>query len=230
MRNKKLICITVTTSILTFLLLYGLYQLPWNSWVKGNEAWASWAVVMSTLIAPLFAIQATRYLDKKNDERKEKLKIFYGLLSCRNGEFASSVFIENINLVGVRFSSETGVIDALYAYSECLKKISHFEDLTDEKSKLLNDERKNALNNLLHAIAVSLGIRVGIESIRSNGFWPDWITSKIMTEKKTLELNYLLLKDHWEKTDAQNKSSSPDNLKVKATSISEHPDEAHFVK
>lgn len=76
---------------------------------------ADWLIVLATLLSPLIAVQATRYLDERNEVRGRKLSIFKTLMATR-GYTVSWVHVEALNRIDLEFvrgrKKEKAVVEA----------------------------------------------------------------------------------------------------------------------
>lgn len=80
-------------------------------------------MVLATGLSPLIAVQVTRYLDDKNEERGRKSKIFKTLMATRAYTLAPA-HVEALNRIDLEFSSkrktEKAVLDVWQQYLDHL--------------------------------------------------------------------------------------------------------------
>jgi len=65
-----------------------------------------WLFFLSTLVAPLFAVQATRFLDRKRQDRQDQLSIFKTLMATRAANLDSR-HVEALNMIDVVFHADS---------------------------------------------------------------------------------------------------------------------------
>jgi hypothetical protein len=84
---------------------------------------AAWLTIIAIFLGPIVAVQLTRFLDDKKEERERKLRVFKTLMATR-GVVLSWAYVEALNLIDLEFSSkrrkEREVIDAWKAYLDLL--------------------------------------------------------------------------------------------------------------
>ena len=80
-------------------------------------------MIFSTAIGPVMAVQITRWLDDRNEERGRKLRIFKTLMATRSDNL-SSAHVEALNSIDLEFSeknnNEKPIIDCWQAYLDHL--------------------------------------------------------------------------------------------------------------
>ncbi|PKA68862.1 hypothetical protein ATI02_1664 [Pseudomonas baetica] len=76
---------------------------------------SDWLIILVTLLSPFFAVQATRYLDERNEIRGRKLSIFKTLMATR-GYVISWGHVEALNRIDLEFmkshKKEKAVVEA----------------------------------------------------------------------------------------------------------------------
>lgn len=110
-------------------------------------------MIAATALSPLIAVQVTRHLDDRNEERGRKLQVFKTLMATRAYNLSPS-HVEALSRIDLEFSasrrSEKAVLDVWQQYLDHLGSKS----LAGEA---WNDKRVDLLVDLLHAMGKSLG-------------------------------------------------------------------------
>lgn len=138
-------------------------------------------MVLATAVSPLIAVQITRYLDDKNEERGRKLQVFKTLMATRAYNL-SPAHVEALNRIDLEFSAkrdkEKAVLDVWSQYLDHLG------------SKMLegqawNDKRVDLLVDLLHAMGRCLGYHFNKTQIK-NGTYSPTAHGRIESEQERL--------------------------------------------
>lgn len=84
---------------------------------------SDWLMIIAVFLGPIIAIQLTRFLDNKKEERERKLGIFKTLMATR-AYAASWEHVGALNRIDLEFKNnnqkEKTVIDAWKAYHDLL--------------------------------------------------------------------------------------------------------------
>ena len=97
----------------------------WNphSHCRGNMETSAILMVIATALSPLIAVQVTRYLDDRNEQRGRKLAIFKTLMATRAYTLAPA-HVDALNRIDLEFSakrkSEKAVLDVWQQYLDHL--------------------------------------------------------------------------------------------------------------
>lgn len=129
---------------------------------------SDWIMVFAVLLGPIIAVQLTRYLDKKNEERQRKLDLFRTLMATR----AYSISWEHVNAlnrIDVEFdrniTKEKAVLDAWKSYLDLLND----KTLTTEQ---WNVRRVDLFVDLLHCVAKVLNYEFDKTHIKNSAYSP----------------------------------------------------------
>jgi hypothetical protein len=145
-------------------------------------------MILSTALSPLIAVQVTRFLDDRNEERGRKLQVFKTLMATR-AYTLSIAHVEALNRIDLEFSSkrtvEKAVIDQWQQYLDHLGN----QTLTGQA---WSDKRVDLLVDLLYAMAKALGYEFNKTQIK-NGTYSPTAHGRVETEQEhvrqlTLEL------------------------------------------
>ena len=98
-------------------------------------------MILATAISPLIAVQVTRYLDDRNEERGRKLQVFKTLMASR-AYTLSPAHVEALNRIDLEFSprrpKEKAVLDVWQQYLDHLgSKSLEGQAWTDKRTDLL---------------------------------------------------------------------------------------------
>lgn len=125
-------------------------------------------IILATLSGPIIAVQVTRYLDDKKEERGRKLAIFKTLMATR-AYTVSNAHVEALNRIDLEFSSK---IDS---EREVISKWKEYLDLLGDKSISVEQwgmRRIDLLVELLSAMGKSLGYKFDKVHIKNATYSP----------------------------------------------------------
>jgi hypothetical protein len=138
-------------------------------------------MVLATAISPLIAVQVTRYLDDRNEERGRKLQVFKTLMATR-AYTLSIAHVEALNRIDLEFSSrrplEKAVIDQWQQYLDHLGN----QALTGQA---WGDKRVDLLVDLLFAMGKALGYDFNKTQIK-NGTYSPTAHGRVESEQENL--------------------------------------------
>jgi hypothetical protein len=138
-------------------------------------------MVLATAISPLIAVQVTRYLDDRNEERGRKLQVFKTLMATR-AYTLSTAHVEALNRIDLEFSSkrplEKAVLDQWLQYLDHLGN----QALTGQAWA---DKRVDLLVDLLFAMAKALGYEFNKTQIK-NGTYSPTAHGRVESEQENL--------------------------------------------
>ncbi len=138
-------------------------------------------MVLAIAISPLIAVQVTRYLDDRNEERGRKLQVFKTLMATR-AYTLSTAHVEALNRIDLEFSSkrplEKAVLDQWLQYLDHLGN----QALTGQAWA---DKRVDLLVDLLFAMAKALGYEFNKTQIK-NGTYSPTAHGRVESEQENL--------------------------------------------
>lgn len=125
-------------------------------------------IILSTLSGPIIAVQVTRYLDDRKEERGRKLQVFKTLMATR-AYTLSTAHVETLNRIDLEFSGAKADEKKVTAVWR------QYLDLLGDKS--LSPEqwgvrRNDLLVELLHAMGQSLGYDFDKTQIKNATYAP----------------------------------------------------------
>jgi hypothetical protein len=125
-------------------------------------------LIAATALSPLIAVQVTRYLDDRNEQRSRKLQIFKTLMATRAYTLAPS-HVESLNRIDLEFASgrklEKAVLDVWQQYLDHLGNRSMKPETWAEK-------RVDLLVDLLHVMGQALGYDFNKTQIKNGTYAP----------------------------------------------------------
>lgn len=125
-------------------------------------------MILATAISPLIAVQVTRYLDDRNEERDRKLSIFKTLMATRAYNI-SPAHVEALNRIDLEFSArkpkEKDVLDVWQQY------LDHLGNRQMEAGAW-NVRRVDLLVNLLYAMGQAVGYDFNKTQIKNGTYSP----------------------------------------------------------
>ena len=125
-------------------------------------------MITATALSPLIAVQVTRYLDDRNEERGRKLQIFKILMATRAYTLSPS-HVEALNRIDLEFSSkrkqEKAVLDIWLQY------LDHLGNKTMQPDAWA-DKRIDLLVDLLHAMGHALDYDFNKIQIKNGTYAP----------------------------------------------------------
>ena len=125
-------------------------------------------LITATALSPVIAVQVTRYLDDRNEERGRKLQVFKTLMATRAYNIAPA-HVEALNRIDLEFSAkkvaEKAVLDVWQQY------LDHLGNLQMEPGAW-NVRRVDLLVDLLHAMGKAVGYDFNKTQIKNGTYSP----------------------------------------------------------
>lgn len=125
-------------------------------------------IILATALSPVIAVQVTRFLDDRNEERGRKLRIFKTLMATRAYNI-SPAHVEALNSIDLEFSTkktlEKSVLDIWQQY------LDHLGNLQMEVGAW-NVRRVDLLVELLYAMGKSVGYDFNKTQIKNGTYSP----------------------------------------------------------
>ncbi|WP_051299937.1 DUF6680 family protein [Methylobacter luteus] len=151
---------------------------------------ADWLMISAVLLGPIIAVQLTRYLDNKKEERERKLQVFKTLMATR-AYTVSWDHVVALNRIDLEFDKnnkkEKAVIEAWKAYLDLLGDKSIAPDQWTLK-------RVDLLVELLHKMAQVLDYDFDKTHIKNSSYSP-MAHGNIEDEQKALRTSLLQVLD-----------------------------------
>lgn len=131
--------------------------LDWS--IKASDV----AIVFATLVGPVLAVQAQKWLERRSEVEKRQVVIFRTLMATRASNL-SVAHVEALNAVPIEFYGITNVVEAWKLY------LDHMGN--DTTKSAWNDTRITLLVEMLHAMAVRLGYKLNKVEIKNEVYSP----------------------------------------------------------
>lgn len=129
---------------------------------------SDWLIILATLLSPFIAVQATRWLDERNEIRGRKLSIFKTLMATR-AYVISWGHVEALNRIDLEFmknhKKEKAVVEAWKEYHDLLCNDKLSPEQWDSK-------RTELLVELLHKMAIVLDYDFDKTHIKNSSYAP----------------------------------------------------------
>lgn len=127
------------------------------------------SIILATIFAPIFAVQASQYIDRKRKVYEERFKIFKTLMATR-GDILDKTHIEALNIIEIIFKDKSKkskkVIECWRYYFDFLNDGNNFIKLESE------NERRLILGKLLVAMSEFLNVSIDEERINNQCYSP----------------------------------------------------------
>lgn len=131
------------------------------------------AMLLAVLLGPILAIQVQKFIEKLEESKNRKLRIFRTLMATRATPLVNSR-IEALNLIDIEFQDEAAVLeqwkiclDHLYDCPSNLESSTLSADLN-----IWNDRLKDKSARLLQAMAEALNYRFDEVQIKKGAYIP----------------------------------------------------------
>ena len=117
-----------------------------------------WLFIVATLLGPILAVQAQKWVERFREKRGQKFKIFRSLMATRAARL-SPEHVQALNMIDVAFyggsfrsHTERAVLDAWKEYLDHLNS-----PVTPENGNIWSARQIELFSNLLYAISKDLG-------------------------------------------------------------------------
>jgi hypothetical protein len=151
--------------------------MTWDWTIKVSDI----AIMIATMLGPILAVQAQKYLERHRDRRDRQSRIFHTLMNTR-AETLSAEHVQGLNSVPLEFQAKRGpqreIIDAWNVYLDHLN--SHSNDLA-----LWGEKRVDLFVELLGKMATFLGYDFDPVQIKK-GFYSPQGHAMLATEQETI--------------------------------------------
>lgn len=141
---------------------------------------SDWVVVAATLLGPILAVQAQKWLERFKESRARKLLVFHTLMATR-GARLSADHVRGLNMIDLSFYGYVGfgrpwrkardqhVLNAWKEYHDHLSDPSHINSTNTEA---LFAQRDELFVNLLFAMGQSLGYQFDRVQLKKSWYSP----------------------------------------------------------
>lgn len=133
-----------------------------------------YAVVIATLLGPILAVQAQKWIERGRERRDKQLQIFHVLMSTRAVRGNSLEHVQALNSISVVFNrklkKEKSIIDSWNLYFD------HLHDLESgasfEENKRWNEKSSGLLVDLLAEMSMFLGYDFDKVQLKKGSYFP----------------------------------------------------------
>ena len=115
------------------------------------DFWIGAAVVLATLLGPIFAVLVTRFIDEKRQRRSRQMEVFRALMTSRRADL-SHEYVKALNSIEIEFG---GVEPVESAQRELFRHLNLHSQPLD-----WNDQLRRLQTRLLYAMATYLGYKM----------------------------------------------------------------------
>lgn len=146
-------------------------------------------IAIATILGPVLAVAATRFVDVWRDRSQRRYQIFVALMATRR-QTLNNAHVEALNKIDVEFARDKDVIQALRAYMEELETPVPKDN---ESFRLLEKRSRRRFAELIQEIGKRLGRRLDKNDFLEGGFYPQgWADYEELQAQNARLLNSLL--------------------------------------
>ncbi len=131
--------------------------------------------IIAILLAPLIALQISKWLERKKEAENRKMEIFRKLMVTR-ATGLSPIHVEALNAIDIEFSEKDEKTKAVYESWKELR--DHFNVATNIETedeagwKSWSETRENLLAELLHKMSLRMGFNFDKVDIKRGHYYP----------------------------------------------------------
>jgi hypothetical protein len=124
-----------------------------------------WAIVIATLMGPLFAVQVQVWLERRRATRDRRQRVFYALMRTRSSNVAPE-HVHALNAVPIEFYRVKTITDAYKDY------IAHLNAFA--QTDAWGQRRVDLFMDLLHKISQELDYKFTVAQLKGEYYAPKW--------------------------------------------------------
>ena len=152
------------------------------------QMWILIATVVAIVVGPVIAVIITRVIDRNNEKRDRKLRIFRELMQTRMLQIDPS-HVGALNIVELEFYGEKEIIKA---YREYIQHLNSAIPSPDEHSQFF-EERRDRFLTLIQSMGRALGYDFDKREIDRLAYMPaGWATDQQMVRNNAQLLSDVL--------------------------------------
>lgn len=131
---------------------------------------SDWLMIVAVILGPVIAVQIQKYIDRKNESRNRKLKVFSDLMTTRASTLAFQ-HVSALNMVGLEFNGKKygKVVNAWKTY---LDHLNSFPNEDESMQKVWVEKKNDQLSDVLYEMGESLGFEFDKVHIKKAGYIP----------------------------------------------------------
>jgi hypothetical protein len=129
--------------------------------------WTNVLIIAATLLGPVFAVQAQKWIERSREERQRKIRLFETLMSTR-GDNLSFDHKRALNMIDIVFSDTKSVTDAWHNYLDTL-----ITQANETNYMVVGPERERKLIELLKEMGNNLGYDLNELTLKRGYYTPE---------------------------------------------------------
>lgn len=131
---------------------------------------SDWLMMLAVILGPILAVQIQKLIDRRAEDRKQKLKVFRDQMTTRASTLAFQ-HVSALNMVGLEFNGKkySKVVNAWKTY---LDHLNSFPDEDENMQKIWGEKRNDQLSDLLYEMGEVLGFDFDKVHIKKAGYFP----------------------------------------------------------
>lgn len=151
---------------------------------------SDWVLALCTLLGPILAVGATRFVDAWRERRARQEAVFVALMATRRAALTAE-HVQALNRIEIEFAKNVSVTSDLRAYMRLLEDRAADDDR--DAQDLLLRRRRQAFAHLVQAIGRQLGRPVDRMDILEGGYYPGgWAEAENLQLENMRQLNKIL--------------------------------------
>lgn len=132
-------------------------------------------IILATICGPVVAVQLQKYIERSQESRSRRLRVFQTLMATRAMRSASIDHVQSLNLIDLYYDGENkkdiAVRNAWAEYYDFLKIVVP-RDQSDGEAKAHNERGIEYLVTLLAAMSGALGYNFNRVQLKRGGYYP----------------------------------------------------------
>ena len=131
---------------------------------------SDWLMMLAVIAGPILAVQIQKFIDRRNESRDKKLKVFRDLMTTRASTLAFQ-HVSALNMVGLEFNGKkyNKVVSAWKTY---IDHLNSFPNEDENLQKIWSEKKNDQLSDLLYEMGESLGFDFDKVHIKKAGYFP----------------------------------------------------------
>jgi len=131
---------------------------------------SDWLMMLAVISGPILAVQIQKFIDRRNESKDKKLKVFRDLMTTRASTLAFQ-HVSALNMVGLEFNGKkfNKVVSAWKTY---IDHLNSFPNDDENLQKIWSEKKNDQLSDLLYEMGESLGFDFDKVHIKKAGYFP----------------------------------------------------------
>lgn len=150
------------------------------------------AIVFATLMGPVLAVQAQKWIESLKETSEAKDLIFRSLMATR-GSRLSPEHVRSLNMIDLTFYGKSASKrtkmeqDVLDAWKEYLDHLYELFPEDQAEAKVVQAQREELMTNLLSAIATERGLKFDRVQLKKGSYMPIGFEQQDQKQKALLD-------------------------------------------